>query len=101
MTTQPQLFAKGSQYWEMPGAGKLSLSHKRSRTMSPNVDGIFERAIQRGATAISKPEDVFSGDRIGVLRCPFGIRWCLARHDRDVPAEEIRAAAEQWVAEQS
>src|SRR5215218_10745623 len=33
------------------------------------------------------------GDRHGEIFDPFGHRWGLAQHLRDVPAEEIRAAA--------
>ncbi|MBP2478038.1 hypothetical protein JOF53_006910 [Crossiella equi] len=40
--------------------------------------------------------DVFSGDRMGVFRCPAGIRWCVTRHDRDVPDEESAAAAAEF-----
>jgi PhnB protein len=63
-----------------------------------DVDEIYERAVAAGATAVSPVEDSFSGARLGVLRCPHGVRWCIARHDRDVPPEEIEAAARAWVA---
>jgi PhnB protein len=62
-------------------------------------DGLFDRAVAAGATAVSPVDDAFSGDRLGVIRDPAGIRWCLARHDRDVSPEEISAAAEKWMAE--
>jgi PhnB protein len=63
-------------------------------------DGMFDRAVAAGATAVAPVDDVFSGDRMGVVRDPAGIRWCLARHDRDVPPEEVAAAAAKWMAEQ-
>ena len=63
-------------------------------------DGVFDRAVAAGATALSEVGDVFSGDRMGVIRDPAGIRWCLARHDRDVSPEEIAAEAKKWMAEQ-
>jgi PhnB protein len=62
-------------------------------------DGVYARAVDAGATPIAPVEDVFSGDRMGVLRDPAGVRWCLARHDRDVSPAEIAAAAEKWMAE--
>lgn len=64
-------------------------------------DGVFSRAVEAGATAVSPVDDAFSGDRIGIIRDPAGIRWCLARHDRDVSAEEIAAAAAKWAEENS
>jgi PhnB protein len=62
-------------------------------------DAVFARAVAAGATAVSPVDDAFSGDRMGVFRCPYGVRWCVARHDRDVPDEEIRAAALAWGAD--
>ena len=35
----------------------------------------------------------WSGDRHGEIFDPFGHRWGLAQHLRDVPADQIRAAA--------
>ncbi|MFB9903561.1 VOC family protein [Allokutzneria oryzae] len=57
-----------------------------------DVDAVFERAVASGSTVLTPLADSFSGARMGVVRCPFGIRWCIARHDRDVPQEEIDAA---------
>ena len=64
---------------------------------TPDPDAVYERAVAAGATPIAPVEDAFSGDRMGVLRCPFRVRWCIARHDRDVSNEEIQAAALAWV----
>jgi PhnB protein len=61
-------------------------------------DGVFERLVAAGATGVSPVTDVFSGDRMGVVRCPFGIRWAIARHDRDVSPEEMAAAAREFLA---
>src|SRR5262249_59491551 len=65
-----------------------------------DVDAVFNRLVAAGATVVTPLDDAFSGDRMGVVRCPFGIRWCIARHDRDVPIEEIEAAAREWAASQ-
>ncbi len=65
-----------------------------------DVDTIYARAVAAGATVMTPLDDAFSGDRMGVIRCPFGIRWCIARHDRDVSPEEIQAAAEEWMRSQ-
>jgi uncharacterized glyoxalase superfamily protein PhnB len=65
-----------------------------------DVDTVFDRLVAAGATVMTPLDDTFSGDRMGVVRCPFGIRWCVARHDRDVSAEEIESAARAWAASQ-
>jgi PhnB protein len=58
-----------------------------------DVDALWQRALEAGAK-ISRPlQEVFWGDRHGEIFDPFGHRWGLAQHLRDVPAEEITAAA--------
>jgi PhnB protein len=53
-----------------------------------DVDATFERALQAGAKSITAPQDMFWGDRFGVLTDPFGHQWMLATHIEDVsPAE--------------
>ena len=60
-----------------------------------DVDSVFDRAIDAGATAIRPVEDQFYGDRTGGFEDPFGHRWSVATHIEDVPPEEMaeRAAA--------
>ncbi|MFL6239687.1 MAG: VOC family protein [Actinomycetes bacterium] len=60
-----------------------------------DVDAVFEKALERGATAVNKVEDQFYGDRAGTFEDPFGHRWHIASHVEDVPPEEMakRAAA--------
>ena len=61
------------------------------------VDEVWERAVEAGAEIRTPLGDTFWGDRHGQLTDPFGHRWNLARHDRDVPADEIeRSAAEAF-----
>ncbi len=60
-----------------------------------DVDGVFDRAIQAGATALRPVEDQFYGDRTGQFEDPFGHRWSVATHVEDVPPDEMaRRAAE-------
>lgn len=60
-----------------------------------NVDEVFKRALQEGATSERAIEDQFYGDRSGQFQDPFGHRWHIATHVEDVPPEEMekRAAA--------
>ena len=60
-----------------------------------DVDAVFDRAINAGATAERKVEDQFYGDRSGSFVDPFGHKWHVATHVEDVPPEEMekRAAA--------
>jgi PhnB protein len=66
-----------------------------------NVDQAFERAVQVGAKALSPPADLFWGDRIGYLVDPFGHKWALQQHVRDLSPEEMRKAQEEWMKQHS
>jgi PhnB protein len=54
-----------------------------------DADGVFERAIAAGATALRPPEDQFYGDRSGRFEDPFGHRWDVATHVEDVGPDEM------------
>ncbi len=59
-----------------------------------NVDAAYERAVSAGATAKMPPMDAFWGDRYGQVMDPFGHKWALATHVRDLSADEVRKAQE-------
>jgi PhnB protein len=58
-----------------------------------DVDALWRRAVEAGAEVSLPVQEMFWGDRHGEIFDPFGHRWALAQHLRDVPAEEIAAAA--------
>ena len=51
----------------------------------PNVDELYRRALQAGATSISEPADQPYGDRNAAVRDSFGNEWFIATHVKDVP----------------
>ena len=60
----------------------------------PDVDAVYKRALQAGATATSEPADEFYGDRSAGIKDPVGNQWWIATHKEDVPPEEIARRAE-------
>ena len=59
-----------------------------------DVDALWQRAVAAGAEVRHELADQFWGDRQGQIADPFGHRWNLAQHVRDVPHDEVvRAAA--------
>jgi PhnB protein len=60
-----------------------------------DADAVFAQAIAAGATARQPVADMFWGDRHGQLQDPFGHRWNVSQHVRDVPHDEVVAAAAQ------
>jgi len=57
------------------------------------VEALWERALGAGAEVLHPLTDQFWGDRQGQLTDPFGHRWGLAQHVRDVARDEIARAA--------
>jgi len=60
-----------------------------------DADALWKQAIAAGATAVHELADQFWGERHGQLADPFGHRWNIAQHIRDVPEDEIARAAAQ------
>ena len=58
-----------------------------------DVDAAFARAVAAGAKVTRPLRDEFYGDRTGSVEDPFGHRWSLATHVRDVSEEEMQKHA--------
>lgn len=71
-----------------PGTSPVSL-----HVVVDDVDAAFARAVAAGATPLMEPADMFWGDRYAQVEDPFGHRWSLATTLRDVPRDEMEAAA--------
>jgi PhnB protein len=63
-----------------------------------DADALWSRALEAGAEVHHEIADQFWGERHGQLTDPFGHRWNIAQHLRDVPADEIAAAAARMFA---
>ena len=50
----------------------------------PDTGALYEQALRAGAESIQPPADQPYGDRSAGVRDPFGNRWFLATHVRDV-----------------
>jgi PhnB protein len=71
----------------------LGGSHIQFVVSVPDVDAMVKRALAAGGTLTRPVEDQFYGDRTGEVPAPFGYRWTLSTHLRDVSAEELRRGA--------
>ena len=58
-----------------------------------DVDGAYRRALERGASVIEEPQDMFYGDRRDTVRDSFGNIWQIATHKEDLSPDEIRRRA--------
>jgi PhnB protein len=87
---------------EFPDMGVLSpLSVGGTATVlhftTDDADAVWQRAVDGGAEIRQPLGEVFWGDRYGQITDPFGHRWGIAQHLRDVPRDELeRAVAEAF-----
>jgi PhnB protein len=88
---------------EMPEVGLFSPAHYGGVPMSisvncPDADAAVSRARTAGATVLAPVQDSFSGDRHGLLRCPYGYRWILSTRVRDLSVAEVERRFRDWTA---
>ncbi len=57
-----------------------------------NCDAAIKRARDAGATVTMPAQDMFWGDRYGVVTDPYGHKWAFATHQKDLTPDEIQAA---------
>ena len=66
-----------------------------------DVDTVFNRAVEAGASVKETVQDKFYGDRTGTLTDPFGHVWHVSTHKEDVSMEEMEERAKQASAKAS
>ena len=63
-----------------------------------NVDAAFNRALSAGAQVKMPLADQFWGDRYGVVADPFGHKWSLGAHIKDMSPEEMQREQDRAMA---
>jgi len=76
--------------WGSLGPKALKGSPVTIHLYVPDVDATVAKAVAAGAKVTMPVADMFWGDRYGQLEDPFGHRWSVATHTRDLTSEEIR-----------
>lgn len=59
-----------------------------------DVDTVFNRAVDAGATVKEVVSDKFYGDRLGTVIDPFGHVWHISTHKEDISIEEMKKRAQ-------
>jgi uncharacterized glyoxalase superfamily protein PhnB len=62
------------------------------------VDAAFERAVKAGAHVEMPVMDQFWGDRYGKLTDPFGHKWSIATHTKDLSMDEMKHGMDEAMA---
>jgi PhnB protein len=65
-----------------------------------DVDSVYHKAIQAGATSLREPTDEFYGDRSSGIKDPGGNQWWIATHMEDVSPEEMKRREEEFMKQQ-
>jgi PhnB protein len=55
-----------------------------------NCDEVYARALAAGAESVRVPADQPYGDRMSGVKDPFGYKWWIATHIKDVSPEEMQ-----------
>jgi uncharacterized glyoxalase superfamily protein PhnB len=63
-----------------------------------DCDAAFKRAVDAGAKPLMPPADMFWGDRMGHVADPFGQKWTIATHIKDMTPEEMKKAEADFIA---
>ena len=85
---------------EMPEWGSLGPKSLKGTPVTihlqvEDVDAFVQRAVDAGAKITMPIADMFWGDRYGQIEDPYGHRWSVATHIRDVSPEEMQQGMEK------
>lgn len=86
------MLAEECPEWGSVGPLALKGSPVVVHLMVEDVDATVAQAVAAGATITMPVADMFWGDRYGQLVDPFGHRWSVATHLRDVGPDELQEA---------
>jgi len=81
-----------SPEWGMLGPKALKGTSVVIHLYVDDVDAFSTRAAAAGAKITMPAADMFWGDRYGQLEDPFGHRWSVATHVRDMTPDEMQQA---------
>ncbi len=62
-----------------------------------NADDVFNKAVSAGAKVTMPIMDAFWGDRCGGIEDPFGHKWTISTHKKDMSSKEIAKAGEEFM----
>jgi len=62
-----------------------------------NSDDVFNKAVSAGGKVIMPVMDAFWGDRCGSIEDPFGHKWTISTHKKDLSHQEMVKAGEEFM----
>lgn len=81
---------------ETPEASAVSVEHFGGSPVSlviytEDCDAVYRQAIAAGAKSLREPADQSYGDRMSGVTDPFGYKWWIATHIKDVSHQDMAA----------
>lgn len=81
---------------EAPQVDAYSVEHYGGSPVSlmiytEDCDGMYQQALAAGGKSVREPADQPYGDRMSGIKDPFGYKWWIATHVKDVSHEEMKA----------
>lgn len=86
--------------WKSFGPLALKGSPVTIHLYVPDADATVAQAVAAGAKLTMAPADMFWGDRYGQIEDPFGHKWSVATHTRDVTGPEMQEAMNKMMTQQ-
>jgi PhnB protein len=87
----PLMLVDENPAWGALGPKSLKGSPVTIHLYVEDVDATVAKAVAAGAKVTMPVADMFWGDRYGQLEDPFGHRWSVGTHIRDMSEQEMRA----------
>jgi PhnB protein len=63
-----------------------------------DVDAAFQKAVDAGGTIAMPVADMFYGDRVGQVMDPFGFKWMIGTHIKDISYDEMQKIYDEMFA---
>lgn len=62
-----------------------------------DVDAVFARAVEAGATVREPVQDFVTGDRYGSITDPYGRRWAIMTRIENISREQASRRVQDWI----
>jgi len=91
----PVMLMEEMPEWETLGPKALKGSPVGIHLYVEDADALVARAAKAGAKVTMPVSEQFWGDRYGIVLDPYGHRWSVATHVRDVTPKEMTEAMKE------
>jgi len=86
------MLAEEMPKWRSFGPRSLNGTPVTLHLYVEDADSFAQHAVDAGAKLVMPVSDAFWGDRYGQVEDPFGHRWSIATHVKDMTDDEIKNA---------